>query len=148
MQLFPIPKEKNDQLPFLEDPNCKDVYQKHLDYYKVVGFQAPWVGYFVLLNGRWVAAAGFKGAPKNKVVEIAYHTFESYEGQGVGTEVCRQLVGIARNTDPTVQVIALTLPHENASTSILKKNGFVFTGVVEDPEDGEIWRWEYQNGNL
>jgi len=31
---------------------------------------------------------------------------------------------------------------ESASTNILKKGGFKFIGIVEDPEDGQVWEWE------
>jgi hypothetical protein len=36
------------------------------------------------------------------------------------------------------------LPEENASTSILKKNGFVMLGTVWDDEDGNVWEWGYK----
>jgi hypothetical protein len=35
------------------------------------------------------------------------------------------------------------LPEENFSTKILKKNGFKFSGVVNDAEDGDVWEWIY-----
>jgi RimJ/RimL family protein N-acetyltransferase len=38
--------------------------------------------------------------------------------------------------------IAHTLPEENASNRALRRNGFTFSGEVDDPEDGLIWRWE------
>ena len=37
--------------------------------------------------------------------------------------------------------IAHTLPEENASNRALRRNGFVYAGEVDDPEDGLIWRW-------
>jgi len=37
------------------------------------------------------------------------------------------------------------LAEENFSTSILRKNNFLLMGVVNDPEDGDVWEWLYQN---
>jgi hypothetical protein len=44
-------------------------------------------------------------------------------------------------------ITARTLPEENHSTKILRKNSFTFVGSVMDPEDGEVWEWMY-NGEL
>ena len=33
-------------------------------------------------------------------------------------------------------------PEPNASTRVLLKNGFRHCGMVVDPEDGPVWRWE------
>jgi [ribosomal protein S5]-alanine N-acetyltransferase len=33
------------------------------------------------------------------------------------------------------------LPAENASTSVLRSNGFVRDGEINDPEEGIVWRW-------
>ena len=39
-------------------------------------------------------------------------------------------------------VTAHTLGEENASTAVLRKNGFVRTGDIVDPDEGTVWRWE------
>ena len=31
----------------------------------------------------------------------------------------------------------------NASNKILEKNGYRFSGIVHDPEDGDVWEWQY-----
>lgn len=144
MQLFPIPQAQQDALPFLEDANCRSVFPMQQAFYEAIGnYEPPWIGYFVELNEQWVGTCAFKGAPQDRSVEIAYYTFEPFEGQGIGTEMCRQLVQIAQTTNPEVRVTARTLPEANASTSILQKNGFRLLGAVEDPEDGTVWEWEY-----
>jgi [ribosomal protein S5]-alanine N-acetyltransferase len=43
------------------------------------------------------------------------------------------------------RILAHTAPEENPSVTILRSHGFVFTGLVEDPEDGTVWRWEREN---
>ena len=89
-----------------------------------------------------MGAAGYKGKPKDGKVEIAYGTFKKYEGQGIGTEICRQLVLRSLQTDPAVRITARTLQDGYASMTILKKNGFECLGIVYDDEDGDVLEWE------
>ena len=49
---------------------------------------------------------------------------------------------VEKDLDAVRVVRAHTLPQANASTRVLGKCGFTFTGPVEDPEDGLVWRWE------
>jgi hypothetical protein len=42
-----------------------------------------------------------------------------FERPGFGTEMARELIDIARRSDPSVVVVAQTLPGTNASTKIL-----------------------------
>jgi RimJ/RimL family protein N-acetyltransferase len=74
-------------------------------------------------------------------VEIAYWTFNEFEGQGIASFACRELVKISQNADPNVIITAKTAPEHNASTKIVEKNGFVFTEVVQDEEIGDAWLW-------
>jgi RimJ/RimL family protein N-acetyltransferase len=75
-------------------------------------------------------------------VEIAYWTFPAFEGQGIASFVCRELVAISQKADPTLVITAKTRPEHNASTKILQKNGFRHAGVVQDHEIGDAWLWE------
>ena len=52
-----------------------------------------------------------------------------------------ELIRIAREADPAVAIIAQTLPEENASTAVLKKNGFEFEKKFDHIEDGKVWQW-------
>jgi RimJ/RimL family protein N-acetyltransferase len=64
-----------------------------------------------------------------------------YEGKGYATEAAAALVAYA--FDQGVKLVrAHTMPEPNASTHVLRKNGFRFVGDVIDPEDGPVWRWE------
>jgi RimJ/RimL family protein N-acetyltransferase len=62
----------------------------------------------------------------------------------VGTGICKILVDLSLQTDPSLRITARTLAENNFSTKILKKNRFKFLGDVYDPEDGNLWEWEYQ----
>jgi RimJ/RimL family protein N-acetyltransferase len=91
-----------------------------------------------------VGSCAFKGQPVDGKVEIAYCTFPAHEGRGVATAACKALVGIAQSADAGVTITARTLPEENASASVLKKNNFMLAGTAIDPEDGEVFEWVYQ----
>jgi RimJ/RimL family protein N-acetyltransferase len=144
MELRPIKQtiEENDE--FVQHPDCHESTFMVIEFYKKVGFKSPWIGYFAQEQGRLVGSAGFKGAPKDGKVEIAYGTFPQFQQQGIGTEICRQLVLLALATDPSVRILARTLPEENYSVKILRKNGFALLGTVWDEEDGDVWEWEFR----
>ena len=94
-------------------------------------------------DGALVGWGGWKGPPVNGVVELGYAVAPARRGQGIATQVVRQLISQARDTGVDL-VIAHTLPEESASTGVLRKCGFVRTGDVTDPdgEAAEVWRWE------
>ncbi len=66
------------------------------------------------------------------------------QGQGIASFSCIQLIAIAKTTDPKIIITAKTAPENNASTKILKRNGFEFTGIVQDEGIGDAWEWVYQ----
>lgn len=115
-----------------------------LEHYKRTDYTPPWIGYMVRRDDEFVAGVGFVGKPVNNTVEIAYGTFPAYQQQGIAAAGCRMLVQLALQTDPAVRVIAHTLPEENYSTKILKKNGFQWIGMAHDDDEGPVWEWEYR----
>ncbi|MBI1225485.1 MAG: GNAT family N-acetyltransferase [Bacteroidetes bacterium] len=144
MKLLPILDNVEDNLAIpLFKAHAEEYLQMTVDYFQKIGYKPPWIGYFVELNGELVGNAAFKGLSNDKVAEIAYGTFEAHRRKGIGTEICRQLVLLAQQTDPSVRITARTLPEQNYSTRILEKNGFVLLGTVQDPDDGAVWEWEY-----
>jgi RimJ/RimL family protein N-acetyltransferase len=101
----------------------------------------PWGSYVVRRGRRTIGVAAFKSAPMGEgEVEIAYMTFPAFEGRGHATATIAALVDIAEAAGAVP--FAHTLPEENASNMALRRNGFVYAGEVDDPEDGLIWRWE------
>ena len=143
MKLLPIRQSLEENKNFEANPSCRESLLPSIDFYKKVGFNPPWICYFAEENGELVASAAFKGKPVNNTVEIAYGTMEAHRQQGVGTRVCKELVALALVTNPSVRITARTLPEKNYSTRILQKNGFTLLGIVTDPEDGEVWEWEF-----
>jgi len=143
MKLIPIKKELGENQNFINNPLCKESVEMVIDFYKRIGFEPPWICYFAELHGQLVGNAGIKGKPVNGKIEIAYGTMEPFRNQGIGKKICRALVELSLKTDPSIRITARTLPENNFSTKILKKSNFVFIGMVNDPEDGEVWEWEY-----
>jgi RimJ/RimL family protein N-acetyltransferase len=103
---------------------------------------AGWGGYLVVDERRRViGTCGFKGAPEDEIVEIAYFTFPPFEGRGFATAMATALIQVAGTSRQVARVRAHTLAEENASSRLLRRLRFDFEGVVEDPEDGPVWRW-------
>lgn len=129
------------ELPEMARKNCIDTAA----YYKIVGFVPPWIGYVTMYEGRVVGGGAFKGAPKEKRVEIAYYTLTGFEGRGFATATASELIRIAKGADPAVLVTAQTLPEQNASTAVLKRLGFSLVGTATDPDVGEVWEWRLKD---
>lgn len=120
----------------------RDVVAGTLAHYRQAGCTPPWTGYLGRHGLELVGVCGFKGAPVQGRVEIAYGTAPGCEGRGFATAMARELIRLAADHDPRLLVFAQTLPAENASTHILGKLGFQCLGVILHPEDGEVWEWE------
>lgn len=147
MDLLPIPQSGELPKGIALDEFIQPVMEATVKWYERVGFNPPWMGYLALQNGQVVGACGFKTAPMAGRVEIAYGTRPGFEGQGVATRMAAELIRLAQEHDPKVQVFAQTLPQESASTSLLKKLGFQYIGSVLHPEDGTVWEWELAGGS-
>jgi RimJ/RimL family protein N-acetyltransferase len=144
MELIPVKEELLHNQEFISEPSCAETLSMTINFFKKVGYQVPWIGYYASENNVLVGSAAFKGAPRNNKVEIAYGTFQPYRNKGIGTKICRLLVELAVKADPGLIITARTLPEKNFSTRILQKNGFVLSGMVNDPEDGNVWEWVYE----
>lgn len=145
IHLIPISTNEKEMEPYLVHPFSKEVFNSLKAYYPKIGFQLPWIGYFAVVHDTVVGVGGYKGAPILNKVEIAYGTLPGKEGHGYASKICKELVNIALKHDLNLFVTARTLMEENASTSVLRKNGFKFIGIVNDPEDGDVWEWQYDS---
>lgn len=135
-----------DGLPVerLELPDAaRTVCERTAAAYRKTGFLRPWVGYLAEHDGHVVGTCAFKTPPQKGRVEIAYFTFPDYQGKGMATRMARLLIEKGRNTDPSIEITAQTLPQQNASTSVLRKLSFSRIGTAHDEEAGEVWEWEF-----
>jgi ribosomal-protein-alanine N-acetyltransferase len=144
MELLPIKEHLYENEEFLNHPECSKNVGMCVDFYKKIGFNPPWICYYAELDGELVGGFAFKGKPVNNRVEIAYVVFDAYQNKGIGSRGANALVRLAAETDPGIIVTARTLPEENYSVRLLRKNNFKWLGVIEDEEDGTLWDWEYQ----
>lgn len=137
-----ILKQNEDKTDKLFDSfECQNLLDIYVDYYPKIGFNLPWVSYLILSENQVVGTCGFTGQPRNGEVEIAYWTFKEFEGQGIASFACKELIRISHNAAPNIAITAKTSPEQNASTRILERNNFIFSGIVQDEEIGNAWLW-------
>ena len=147
MNLKPILRDEDYSGELFSSPDCRQLLKIYEDYYPKTGFQRPWIGYFIINENKVVGSCSFTGKPEKGRVEIAYWTFKDYEGQGIASFACSELVALASQTDPALTITAKTAPEENASVKILRNNHFTFTESVQDDDIGEAWLWTYQKNH-
>jgi RimJ/RimL family protein N-acetyltransferase len=87
-----------------------------------------------------VGWGGFKGPPREGVVELGYEIAESRQGRGLATDATRAMVAEAFADERVGAAIAHTLPERNASTRVLEKTGFRFDGEAREG-DRAVWRF-------
>ena len=144
MKLEPITPDIDATQEIYANDYCHELFKTYPDYYNKVGYYPPWIGYFVMRKNEVVGCCGFVEKPVAGRVEIAYGTKKECEGQGIASFSCQALTALALRADSTLVVIAKTEPWHNASTTILQRNGFVYTGIVQDHEIGDAWEWVYK----
>ena len=87
-----------------------------------------------------VGWGGFKGPPKDGVVELGYEIAPDRRGRGLATAAAREMLAEAFADERVTAVIAHTLAERNASNRVLEKAGFEYDGDSQD--DGEVvWRF-------
>jgi RimJ/RimL family protein N-acetyltransferase len=141
MTFEPLLIDEDKTKEIFANPDCQELFESYPAYYFKMGYHPPWIGYLVIRKSTVVGVGGFIGKPIEGKVEIAYGTFKEYEGQGIASFSCKQLISIAKTTNPEIIITAKTAPEPNASTKILERNGFKFTGIVQDEGIGDAWEW-------
>jgi RimJ/RimL family protein N-acetyltransferase len=123
-----------------------EVSPEFLAYLDIIAPPDPWADGFAAIHRQdqlVIGLGSFKGAPDAQgMVEIAYAIVPQYEGCGLATEVATALLDMAWGDASVQKVWAHTLPTQNASTHVLAKCGFAQLGLIHDPDDGPVWRWE------
>ena len=80
-----------------------------------------------------MGSCGYKGEPKDGMVEIGYEVAEAYRGRGLATEMAKALIQNAFNDNAVMYVQAHTLAAVNESGSVLVKCGMQKMEELEDP---------------
>ena len=141
-KLIPINPVQTYEEPLYQTKHCKQLIASMKPFYEKVGYQSPWVGYFITDDEVVYGTTSFASPPNNGEVEIAYWTFSEYEGRGIASHACKAIIDIAKSFDSKIRITAKTEPRANASTRILEKNGFEFVKIVQDHEIGDAWLWQ------
>lgn len=145
MKLLPINLSEDTSSEMYASEDCQTLIKIYEEYYPKIGFNLPWIGYFVVKNEQVVGCCGFTGQPNDGKVEIAYWTFQAFEGQGVASFSCKELISISKKTNPNISIFAKTAPKNDASTKILSRNGFMYSEIVQDHEIGDAWLWVHKS---
>jgi [ribosomal protein S5]-alanine N-acetyltransferase len=144
MNFLPITSELCSQEFIQSSDFLKGLCATVINIYPQGVAELPWAGYFAEEAGVIIGTCAFKSRPVSGQVEIAYFTFPENEGKGIATRMAQYLIDLALKEGVTVT--ACTLPERNASAHILTKLGFNLVGLVNHPEDGEIWEWKLNPG--
>jgi ribosomal-protein-alanine N-acetyltransferase len=142
MKLIPIERGGLVHIDQALPAEATDALQATAALYDAVGFASPWICYIAIQDGKPVGTCGFKSAPRDGRVEIAYFTFPAFEGRGIATKMVAGLISLAAGADPSITVAAQTIPGRGASHRVLEKHGFTCMGSVEHPEDGTVLEWQ------
>ncbi len=99
---------------------------------------------FVLDTPRTLVGwGGFKGPPRDGVVELGYAISPSWEGRGIATAAVGELLRDAYCAPGVRSVIAHTLPETGPSVRVLGKSGFAYDGHVITDGVGTTWRFRH-----
>ncbi|GAA4881922.1 GNAT family N-acetyltransferase [Actinomycetospora straminea] len=104
------------------------------------GVDPSWFTHLVVDGTEVVGLGGFTGPPTDGEIEIGYSVAPSRQGRGIATAAVGQWLERAERGGVR-RVRAHTLPQENASTTVLRRHGFVLDGEATDPDEGTVWRW-------
>jgi len=107
---------------------------------------ARWGTRFFVLDAppTLVGWGGFKGPPRDGVVELGYAIAPSRRGRGLATAAVRELLHEAFAAPDVLAVIAHTLAEPGPSARVLEKTGFVHDGDVPDDRLGTTWRFRLE----
>ena len=105
--------------------------------------QAGWWMHLFFIDSTLVGSGGYVGPPEDGVVEIGYEIAPAFRGRGLATAAATAMIAKAVTEGDVHTVIAHTLAHPNASTSVLRRAGFAHVGAFPDEQEGTVWRWEW-----
>jgi RimJ/RimL family protein N-acetyltransferase len=109
---------------------------------RVAGSRGSWL---VVTDNEVVGLCGYKQPPNaDKRVEIGYGIAECRRNRGYAGRAVHAMLEFARRDPMVSSVVAATSVSNQASQSVLERNGFARTGTSVDPDDGTLiwWRCE------
>ncbi|HZE71956.1 MAG TPA: GNAT family N-acetyltransferase [Pyrinomonadaceae bacterium] len=128
-------------------PAAQEAMRPSYEFLKANPSALGWWTYLFVFKPEFklIGLGGFKGRPTNEgVAEIGYALAPGYRGKGLATEAAAGLIDYAFVDPLVVEMRAHTLPERNASTRVLERVGMKYVGSLQDPTDGEVWRWSLE----
>ncbi|MGM7723987.1 GNAT family N-acetyltransferase [uncultured Metabacillus sp.] len=92
---------------------------------------------FLKETNQFIGDIGFKGKPKNGVVEIGYGILKEAQNNGYATEAMEALINWAFQTKSVVKITAECLSDNKPSIRVLEK-----LAMLKTYEDEEMMYWE------
>lgn len=120
-----------------------DIFKFSLDSIKSKPHSEIWYTYLPIeiKSNVLIGTCGFKGEPRDGLVEIGYEVSPAFRNKGYATEMVELLISQAFKSNLVHTIVAHTSESNNPSVSVLKKCDFRFVKEVYDEEDGILWKW-------
>jgi ribosomal-protein-alanine N-acetyltransferase len=115
-----------------------DALPQFLEWMEAAPDAEGWFSWYALGRDRdpeWpvlVGGGGFKGAPRDGVVEIGYAVMTQFQGRGYATEMVRALVKWAFQQPGVTKVVAGTEGPNPAAERVLAKVSFTVVGGASE----------------
>lgn len=90
-----------------------------------------------------VGWGGFKGPPREGVVELGYAIAPAYRGRGLAGAAVEALVREAFAERDVAGIRAHTRAQPGPSVRVLERAGFVFDAEIPDPDDARAHVWRF-----
>jgi RimJ/RimL family protein N-acetyltransferase len=114
------------------------------------GQPEPWSTTFLIVdddNDKIVGGCGFKTAPEEGRVEVGYGVSPAARGRGAATAALKMLLDKAFEAGAQA-VVAEVAPTNHASIRVVRKAGFLQTGLRVDEAGEHVVRWTRRRGRL
>ena len=63
LELIPVKETLGKNEEFTNNPICRETIHMTTEFYKKVGYEPPWIGYYGKRNNDLLGSAAFKGKP-------------------------------------------------------------------------------------
>jgi ribosomal-protein-alanine N-acetyltransferase len=107
-----------------------------------------WLMQAVVLGDAVIGNAGFKGAPKDAVVELGYSIAPEHRRRGHAFTVVGMLLERAHRDTRVDRVLARINPDNHASIGVVTKAGFIADGEYLSPRSGRQLQFAHRMSDL
>src|SRR5476649_1333458 len=128
----------------VDSPQVLRLLRAMADRLRTAGSRGSWL---VVADNEVVGLCGYKQAPtEDGKVEIGYGIAKCRRNRGFASRAVNAMLAFAHRDPAVSSVVAATSVSNEASQSVLERNGFEQTGTSDDPEDGTLIWWRRELG--